>query len=134
MISAFQDKVMIVTGASLGIGREVALMLRKRGAKVVACARNEKNLQALKDSFKSSQDGLLAVSCDVSREEEVEAMVAAGLKRFGRIDGLVNNAGLYPTTPLLDLSAQEWDKVLDTNLKGPFMCSKATARMPSRFP
>jgi NAD(P)-dependent dehydrogenase (short-subunit alcohol dehydrogenase family) len=55
-------------------------------------------------------------------------MVAAVVKRFGRIDGLVNNAGLYPTTPLLELSEQEWDQVLDTNLKGPFMCTQAAAR------
>jgi NAD(P)-dependent dehydrogenase (short-subunit alcohol dehydrogenase family) len=128
MVSTFQDKVVIVTGASLGIGKQVALMLLEKGACVVACSRNEKNLQSLKSSINFRQDALLTTSCDVSRQEEVESMVAAGMKQFGRIDGLVNNAGLYPTTPLLDLTEREWDKVLDTNLKGPFMCSKAVAR------
>jgi NAD(P)-dependent dehydrogenase (short-subunit alcohol dehydrogenase family) len=128
MDSSFQDKVVVVTGASLGIGKALSLMLLERGAKVVASSRNENNLQALKEAAKCWQDSLLTIACDVSRQDNVEAMVAEGMKQFGKIDALVNNAGLYPTTPLLDLSEQEWDRVLDTNLKGPFMCSKAVAR------
>jgi NAD(P)-dependent dehydrogenase (short-subunit alcohol dehydrogenase family) len=128
MVSSFQDKVVVVTGASMGIGKTVSLMLLERGAKVVAGSRSEKKLEALKASAYPWQDSLLTTTCDVSIQDDVEAMVAEGLKRFGRIDGLVNNAGLYPVTPLLDLSEQEWDQVLDTNLKGPFMCSKAVAR------
>ena len=128
MVSSFQDKVIVVTGASLGIGKALSLMLLERGAKVVASSRNEKKLQALREAAKCWQNSLLTTTCDVSRQDDVEAMVAEGVKRFGRIDGLVNNAGLYPTTPLLDLSEKEWDHVLDTNLKGSFMCSKAVAR------
>jgi len=128
MGSTFQDKVIIVTGASLGIGKELTLMLLGQGAKVAACSRSEEKLQALRASAAIGRDSLLTASCNVSRREEVEAMVAAVVRRFGRIDGLVNNAGLYPTTPLLELSEQEWDQVLDTNLKGPFMCSQAAAR------
>ena len=128
MGSSFQDKVVVVTGASLGIGKALTMMLLERGAKVVASSRNEKKLQALRETAKCWQDSLLTTTCDVSRQDDVEAMVAEGVKRFGRIDGLVNNAGLYPVTPLLDLSEKEWDQVLDTNLKGPFMCSKAVAR------
>jgi NAD(P)-dependent dehydrogenase (short-subunit alcohol dehydrogenase family) len=128
MGSSFQDKVVVVTGASLGIGKAVTMMLLERGAKVVASSRSEKKLEALRVSADRWQDSLLATTCDVSRQDDVEAMVAEGVKRFGRIDALVNNAGLYPTTPLLDLSEQEWDRVLDTNLKGPFMCTKAVVR------
>lgn len=128
MDSSFQDKVVVVTGASLGIGKALSLMLLERGAKVIASSRNEKNLQSLRDAAKCWQASLLTTVCDVSRQDDVEAMIAKGIKYFRRIDGLVNNAGLYPTTPLLDLSEQEWDQVLDTNLKGPFMCSKAVAR------
>ena len=128
MGSSFQDKVVVVTGASSGIGKAVTMMLLERGAKVVASSRSENNLKALREAAKCWQDSLLLTTCDVSRQDDVEAMVAEGVKRFGRIDALVNNAGLYPTTPLLDLSEQEWDQVLDTNLKGPFMCSKAVAR------
>lgn len=128
MNSSFQDKVIVVTGASLGIGKALTLMLLEQGAKVVASSRSEKKLDALRAIADRRQDALFTTTCDVSRQDDVEAMVAAGVKRFGRIDGLVNNAGLYPTTPLLDLSEKEWDQVLDTNLKGPFMCSKAVAR------
>ncbi len=128
MGSSFQDKVVVVTGASLGIGKALSLMLLERGAKVVAGSRSEKKLEALRTSAGRWHDSLFTTTCDVSRQDDVEAMVAAGVKRFGRIDALVNNAGLYPVTPLLDLSEQEWDQVLDTNLKGPFMCSKAVAR------
>jgi NAD(P)-dependent dehydrogenase (short-subunit alcohol dehydrogenase family) len=128
MDSSFQNKVVVVTGASLGIGKAVSLMLLERGAKVVASSRSEKKLEALRASADRWQDSLLTTTCDVSRQDDVEAMVAEGMKHFGRIDALVNNAGLYPTTPLLDLSEQEWDRVLDTNLKGPFMCSKAVVR------
>jgi NAD(P)-dependent dehydrogenase (short-subunit alcohol dehydrogenase family) len=128
VVSSFQDKVVVVTGASLGIGKALSLMLLERGAKVVAGSRGEKKLQALREAAKNWRDSLLITACDVSRQDSVEAMIAEGLKRFGRIDGLVNNAGIYPVTPLLDLSEQEWDQVLDTNLKGPFLCSKAVAR------
>jgi|WetSurMetagenome_2_1015567.scaffolds.fasta_scaffold112176_2 NAD(P)-dependent dehydrogenase (short-subunit alcohol dehydrogenase family) len=128
MVSSFQDKVVVVTGASLGIGKALSLMLLERGAKVVAGSRSDEKLEALRAAASPWQDSLLTTTCDVSRQDDVEAMVANALKRFGRIDGLVNNAGLYPVTPLLDLSEQEWDQVLDTNLKGPFMCSKAVAR------
>lgn len=128
MDTSFQDKVIVITGASLGIGKALALMLLEQGAKVIASSRSESKLQALKEDAKRWQDSLFTTTCDVSRQDDVEAMVAAGVKRFGRIDGLVNNAGLYPTTPLLELTEKEWDQVLDTNLKGPFMCSKAVAR------
>ena len=128
MVSAFQHKAVIVTGASLGIGKEVVLMLLQRGARVIACSRDEKKLQILKTLPNIPRDDLFTLSCDVSRAEQVEAMVAASLRRFGRIDGLVNNAGLYPTTPLFELSEEEWDRVMDTNLKGPFICSKAVAK------
>jgi len=128
MGSSFQDKVVVVTGASLGIGKALTLMLLEKGAKVVASSRSEKKLEALRAAVARWQDALFTTTCDVSRQDDVEAMVAAGVKHFGKIDGLVNNAGLYPTTPLLDLSEKEWDQVLDTNLKGPFMCSQAVAR------
>jgi NAD(P)-dependent dehydrogenase (short-subunit alcohol dehydrogenase family) len=128
MGSSFQDKVVVVTGASLGIGKALSLMLLEQGAKVVAASRSEKKLEELRAAAYPRQDALLPTICDVSRQDSVEAMVAVGLKRFGRIDGLVNNAGLYPVTPLLELSEQEWDQVIDTNLKGPFLCSKAVAR------
>jgi NAD(P)-dependent dehydrogenase (short-subunit alcohol dehydrogenase family) len=128
MGSSFQDKVVVVTGASSGIGKTLSLMLLERGARVVASSRSEKKLYVLREAAQRWQDSLLATTCDVSRQDDVEAMVAEGLKRFGRIDGLVNNAGHYPATPLLEVSEKEWDQVLDTNLKGPFMCSKAVAR------
>ena len=88
MGSSFQDKVVVVTGASLGIGKALTMMLLERGAKVVASSRNEKKLQALRETAKCWQDSLLTTTCDVSRQDDVEAMVAEGVKRFGGSTGL----------------------------------------------
>ena len=128
MKSSFQNKVVLVTGASLGIGKMLTMMLLELEAKVVASSRSKEKLEGLRDNAGRWKDNLFTVCCDVSLYKDVKAMVAKSVERFGKIDGLVNNAGLYPTTPLLEVSEEEWDLVLDTNLKGPFMCIKAVAR------
>lgn len=124
----FADQAVIVTGASLGIGRTVARDLLARGARVTAFARNPEALKRLRSEEKDSGDRLLCVTGDVSLRDDVERLVAASVERFDRVDGLVNNAGLYPVTGLLDLDEEEWDRVLGTNLKGPYLASRAVAR------
>jgi len=129
MTDIFQNKVIIVTGASSGIGKEVTLSLLQNGAKVVACSRNEERLESMRKSHAIPEGDILTISCDVSRTDEVKRMVSAAVQRFGEIHCLINNAGQYPSTAFLDLSEEEWDQVVGTNLKGPFLCSKAVAKV-----
>jgi NAD(P)-dependent dehydrogenase (short-subunit alcohol dehydrogenase family) len=128
MAEQFDGKVVIVTGGATGIGKEVTVLLLQRGAKVAACSRNEKNLQRLQEAHTEGKGELFTIPCDVSRADDVRRLVSAVVKRFDRIDCLVNNAGQFPVTPSLEVSEEEWDRVIDTNLKGPFMCTTAVVR------
>ena len=125
----FHGKVVIVTGASSGIGRQLCLRLTAKGAKVVGCARDREKLESVSKAAKGLAGEFLAMPCDVSDAGQVEKTVAEAVDRFGTLHGLVNNAGQFPVTPLFDLGDDEWDRVLATNLKGPFLCSKAAARV-----
>ena len=127
MTEDYRNKVIIVTGASAGIGKELSLALLRKGGRVVACSRHLENLESLEDAWDRNEGELLTAGCDVSQPLDVQGLVDSALQRFGTIDGLVNNAGIYPCTPLLELSEQEWDQVQGTNLKGPFLCSQAVA-------
>lgn len=124
----FAGRAVIVTGASRGIGRAVTRDLLSRGAWVAACARRSEGLERLRSDEAAAEGRLACVAGDVSKKEDVDRLVAAALERFGRVDGLVNNAGLYPVTGLMDLEEGEWDRVLATNLKGPYLATRAVAR------
>ena len=127
MTEDYRNKVIIVTGASAGIGKELSLELLRKGGRVVACSRQPENLGPLADAWERNVGELLTAGCDVSQAQDVQRLVDGALQRFGAIDCLVNNAGIYPCTPFLELSEQEWDQVQGTNLKGPFLCSQAVA-------
>ena len=127
MTEAYRDKVIIVTGASTGIGKELSLALLRKGARVAACSRHRENLASLEDAWERSEGDLFTAACDVSQAQDVQQFVDGTLQHFGTIDCLVNNAGIYPCTPFLKLSEQEWDRVQGTNLKGPFLFSRAVA-------
>ncbi|MEM4719190.1 MAG: SDR family NAD(P)-dependent oxidoreductase [Nitrososphaerota archaeon] len=118
------DRVAIVTGAGQGIGREVSLQLAQAGAKVVLIDVSDKVFDVLREIRGFGGDGL-AIKCDVSRWEDVRAAVNQVLDKFGRIDILVNNAGIYPFKPFTEMGEQDWDKVLDVNLKGVFNFTRA---------
>jgi 3-oxoacyl-[acyl-carrier protein] reductase len=122
-------KIALVTGASRGIGREIALELARQGANVaVNYSGSEAKANEVVDEIKTMGREAFAVKCDVSNAEEVAAMVKDTTSRFGRLDILVNNAGITRDNLLMRMKEEEWDDVLNINLKGVFLCTKAVTR------
>jgi 3-oxoacyl-[acyl-carrier protein] reductase len=123
-----EGKVAIVTGASRGIGRAIAERFSSDGAHVVVnYVAGEARAQAVVDGIVSRGGEAVAVRADVSRGDDVRDLVAAAVERFGRIDILVNNAGVMVAKGVLETTEEEWDQTIDTNLKGPWLCSRAVA-------
>ncbi|HZG55325.1 3-oxoacyl-[acyl-carrier-protein] reductase [Paenibacillus sp.] len=124
-----EGKVALVTGASRGIGRAIALELAKHGADVVVnYAGNEAAALAVVAEIEAMGRAAAAVKCNVASAAEVDAMVAGAIERFGKIDILVNNAGITRDNLLMRMKEEEFDEVIDTNLKGVFNCIKAVTR------
>ncbi len=122
-------QVAIVTGATGGLGREICLALAREGAAVVVnYARSADKAAALVEQLTALGAEALAVQADVATPEGADALVKAALQRFGRVDILVNNAGINRDTLIMRMKESDWDDVLDTNLKGAFLCIKAVAR------
>jgi NAD(P)-dependent dehydrogenase (short-subunit alcohol dehydrogenase family) len=125
----FSGKVVVVTGGSAGIGRSVVEAFAGQGAKVVIAGRNldaaERTAAAVARDFAAES---LAVQTDVSSPAECDALIAAAFRRFGRVDVLVNNAAWFALIPLLDVSAEDAARMLDTNFHGPLFCGRALAR------
>ncbi len=122
-------KAAIVTGAARGIGRAIALRLAQEGADVaIADLRDAQGHETAQAIEALGRRGLF-IHADVSNPQDVERMVQATLDAFGSIDILVNNAGICPFKPVLEISAELWDQVLATNLKGYFLCAQAVARV-----
>ena len=121
-------KVALVTGASSGIGKASALALALQGAKVVAAARRMDKLTALAAEIKSHGKEALAVAMDVTKKSDIDKAVTETVKTFGRLDILLNNAGIAEFAPFLEMTEAQWDKTIDTNLKGYFLVAQAAAR------
>ena len=123
-----QGKVAIVTGASQGIGRAEAIEFVREGACVVAAARSktgcEETVSLAKAAGHESGGDAIAIPTDVSRSEDVQRMIQAAVDSFGGLDVLVNNAGISIDLPVEELTEEEWDRVIDINLKGHFLCAK----------
>ncbi len=125
-----KDKVAIVTGSARGIGKDIALRLAKEGAKVIVTDINLEGCQEVVDSFKDFDGKGLAVKCDVTKSDEVVSLVEKTVEEFGKIDILVNNAGITMDSSLKKMTEDQWDKVIDVNLKSVFLCCKyASAKM-----
>jgi len=123
-----KNKVAIITGARRGIGRSHALTLAKAEAKVVVADISQEDCQKVVDEIKKAKGEALAVKCDVTKKEEVDNMVKAAVEKWGKVDILVNNAGICQFKPFLELTEEEWDRTLDINLKGYFLCAQAAAK------
>jgi len=129
----FTDKVAVVTGSSRGIGRAIALRLAVGGAKIVVNYRsNEAAASKVVGQIKANGGEAIAVRADVSDVAQAQALIQAAKKAFGRIDILVNNAGTTRDGLIMRMSEEDWDVVIDTNLKGTFNCIKAASRLMVR--
>ena len=113
-----KDKVVAITGASSGIGQATALLLAGRGAKVVLGARGQARLEAVATTIAASGGAVAFTATDVKRRGDVANLVSLARERFGKLDVLVNNAGVGPISPLDDLRVDDWDEMIDVNLKG----------------
>lgn len=122
----FTDKVALITGASAGIGRDIAIAFASQGASVVVNGRNREAVAAVAEEITAAGGTALGVPADVSRKEEVQELARRTLQRFGRIDVLVNNAGGSSGSRTVEgLSEDDWDRVINGNLKSVFLCSQA---------
>ena len=127
-------KVAIVTGSSRGIGKAIALGLAQEGARVVVAARSESErpglpgtIHATVAEIESRGGTALAVRCNLREEEDIYGMVQRTLDAYGRVDVLVNNAGIGSYRPFLETTLKQWDLVMDIDLRAPFICCKAVA-------
>jgi 3-oxoacyl-[acyl-carrier protein] reductase len=125
-------KVAVVTGASRGIGKNIALELAELGARIVASARNAELLDALVAEIAEAGGEAVAVVGDVALAADADHLVKRAVEAFGRVDILVNNAGITRDGLLLRMKDEDWDAVLDTNLKGAFLCTRAVAKVMTK--
>ncbi len=124
----FDGQVALVTGAAQGIGLATARAFLESGARVVVNDRTAERARSGVEHLGGPRPELLACSADVTQSDQVNTMIEEIARTFGRLDMVVNNAGLYPVTPVLEMPEEEWDRVLAVNLKGPFLVSQAAAR------
>ena len=124
-LKRFEGKTAFITGAASGIGRATAVAFAAEGARVVVTDRGEAALQDTADDVKAAGAEVLAIACDVSVPEQVEAAVAQAVERFGQLDIAFNNAGVEnKAQPLHEIELEEWDRILGINLRGAFVCMK----------
>ncbi len=123
-----ENKVAVITGAGSGIGKETALLFAKEGAKVVVADVNEKAGEETVAEINKNGEGFF-VKLDVSNREQSKQMVKSTLEKYGRIDVLINNAGIIQDAFLSKMTEEQWDKVINVNLKGVFNCSQAVVEV-----
>jgi 3-oxoacyl-[acyl-carrier protein] reductase len=121
---SLKGKVAIVTGAGHGIGKEIALSLARNGAQVIVTDITDAIFEVGKE-IEALGSKALPIKCDVSEYEQAKNVEQQVAEKFERVDILVNNAGIYPQKPFLDMSADDWNRVLSVNLNGVFHCTKA---------
>jgi NAD(P)-dependent dehydrogenase (short-subunit alcohol dehydrogenase family) len=129
MSERLSGKVALITGAGRGIGLAIARSFALEGALLTLCGRDSSTIEREAASIGGQP---LVMSCDVRVPDQVEAVVAASVSRYGRLDVLVANAGVVSVTPTEDLSLEEWRRIVDTNLTGAFLCAQAAGRVMLR--
>ena len=125
-------RVAIVTGGSIGLGRQMAEGLAEMGAHLVLCARKEERCHQAAEQLQQLGVKAIAVSCDVKNPASIQEMVEATLSQFGRIDVLINNAGISWGAPVEEMRLEDWNKVIETNLTGTFLCAQAVGKVMIR--
>jgi NAD(P)-dependent dehydrogenase (short-subunit alcohol dehydrogenase family) len=128
MYPDLKGKVVIITGARRGMGRSHAIAFAKEGAKVVVSDISLEDCERVVKEIKRLGGEAMAIKCDVSKKEEVEEMVRKTIEKWGRIDVLVNNAAIAQFKPFLEMTEEDWDRTMDINLKGYFLCAQAVAK------
>jgi NADP-dependent 3-hydroxy acid dehydrogenase YdfG len=113
-----EGKVVVITGASSGLGESTARLLAARGAKIVLGARRKDRIDALVNTITAQGGSAIGFKTDVMKRGDVEALVKGALDKYGRVDVMVNNAGLASIAPMTELKVEEWDRMIDVNIKG----------------
>lgn len=132
MTSVLEGKVFIVTGAGSGIGAGIALTIARQGGRVLLLGRTPATLERTATAIASTPGASVVQRCDASREADVEAAVARALEEWGRIDGLVNNAGVARDAHFLEWTREEWDQLVEINLTAAFLMAQAAGREMAR--
>ena len=125
-------RVAIVTGGSIGLGRQMAEGLAEMGANLVLCARKKERCEQAAEELKQLGVKTLALACDVKDPDEIRDVVEQTAAQFGRIDILINNAGISWGTPAEEMRLEDWNKVIETNLTGTFLCAQAVGKVMIR--
>jgi len=122
------NKVVLITGARMGMGKAHALTLARYGAKVAVTDIDQEDCQKVVEEIKKAGGEAMAFKLDVTQKEDSKKVVRETVKEFGQLDILINNAGIVQFKSFLELTEEEWDKTVDVNLKGQFLCAQAAAR------
>ena len=128
-----QSQVAIITGASRGIGKEIAFSLAREKVQLILVARNIRELQSLASQINQQGGAAIGVQADITDSGAVESLISQGLREFGHIDILINNAGIGLFKPAASIQESEWDRMMDVNVKGSFLlCKGVVPHMRSR--